>query len=375
MALNRVLLLSVSLGSISCGMVYDFDGYQGLPDGGPCAGADFASDPLNCGACGWDCAGGSCTDGVCSPVAVIHTKAVTQVASLVDLVFVLNGDENNAKIITYPAEFTSATQPTFFDDGCDATGFITATDKRVYYRPQDPGTCDAAHVLSCGATPPCARTTYADAKAGEHVNGAVAAGSSFFFMVTGEFTIREVELTPDGVPSDMTKAVKVGAMTTPGSGPYHIDYDPSRNALWWTTFGGCVYTIALQDDSSQPSADCFKQAVPNPGMPLITSGGTIYVGSLDGGIREMKPDATKMEMAPLFGSSNTLYLGAIDGDFVFAYDAAPGSLVALAHGTAEERARIPVTDTIGSTDARHPKYVFFTIANGLYRWRKPPPGN
>ena len=38
-------------------------------------GADLAKDPRNCGACGNDCGGGKCNEGLCSPVVVASNRA------------------------------------------------------------------------------------------------------------------------------------------------------------------------------------------------------------------------------------------------------------------------------------------------------------
>ncbi len=46
-------------------------GTEGLQSGeGPCEGADLRSDPAHCGACDWDCEGGDCVDGRCTPVVI-----------------------------------------------------------------------------------------------------------------------------------------------------------------------------------------------------------------------------------------------------------------------------------------------------------------
>lgn len=39
-------------------------------EGGPCNAATLASDPANCGRCGHDCVGGTCSAGVCQPVVL-----------------------------------------------------------------------------------------------------------------------------------------------------------------------------------------------------------------------------------------------------------------------------------------------------------------
>lgn len=39
-------------------------------DAGSCGGADLLTDPLNCGSCGHDCVGGTCTAGVCDAVTM-----------------------------------------------------------------------------------------------------------------------------------------------------------------------------------------------------------------------------------------------------------------------------------------------------------------
>ncbi len=43
---------------------------------GGCAGADLMSDPMNCGACGRDCQGSTCSQGFCLPVTLVPSDVV-----------------------------------------------------------------------------------------------------------------------------------------------------------------------------------------------------------------------------------------------------------------------------------------------------------
>ena len=88
-ALAPVAAAVLAVGLLRCSLLVDTDGLAGVrPDGAPavtsdasdppdatdaatCLGAVVATDPANCGRCGHDCQGGSCTGGVCQPVSLV----------------------------------------------------------------------------------------------------------------------------------------------------------------------------------------------------------------------------------------------------------------------------------------------------------------
>jgi hypothetical protein len=396
-------MLVAGLSSISCNLVYDFNNYQGLSGGGglggggmggsagatgpgtggsagggvggsggsvSCVGIDFTQDPQHCGACGFDCAGGACNDGVCEPVATDLALTGRQVASLGERVFVVRGAAPPGELVTYAADFDALDSPLSTEAVCDITGFISAGPMKVYYRAQNPAdVCGTdEYVYSCGDTPPCTKTTH---NVPVHINGVAAVGSTFYFM-TPDGVIHATNLSPTGVPSVMENMpVPVASMAMVAEGAFLLEHDPVRNALWWTTYNGCIYKAPIANFPIA-TADCFPQTVPSTGRLVISPNDKFYVGSVSAGIYAIDPDASIAGPAPAFGAP-ALGLVAVDSDYVYAFDTASPSLVALRHGSAVERARIPVPDVIFSADANHPNYVFFVAGSSLYRWRKPSP--
>jgi hypothetical protein len=179
-------------------------------------------------------------------------------------------------------------------------------------------------------------------------------------------------LGPDGVPAGTNPTPNVvDSMVLVTDGTYLLSYDPKRDALWWTTYKDCVYRV-FRSELPIGSVGCFGANIPMPGRLVISPNDKFYVGSIMGGIFAMNPEAMVPENSPTFGAPS-LWLLATDSDYVYAYDAANPSLVALRHGSAEERARLPMPSTVLNADAQHSKYVFFVAGNYLYRWRKPLP--
>jgi hypothetical protein len=370
-----LLLALTALGTISCGFVYDFDGYGVKSEGSGCDEIDVSSDDQNCGACGIDCAGGKCLEGICSPVAFPLGQTAAMVASLDDVVFVVRGEGATATLLTLPVDYDSQTQPGLNENVCDTAGFLSVEGVKAYYRPQDPTKCpEQTFVFSCDAASPCAKTTYA--LMGQHINGVAVVGSSFFFIVGTQILI--APLSADGIPSTETN-VWVAGMMSPGSAgaAYHMDYDIQGDALWWTTFSdnGCIYRKPSQS-APEGTVGCFSQSVTSPGTFLVSPSGDMYVESLvmmslPNQIFKFNPE-TPAELGPPFFASTEVKLLAADKDYVYTYDGDPKSLVLLRHASGEERARVFVSSALGGVDARHPDYVFFTSGGALYRLRKPP---
>jgi hypothetical protein len=395
MAFRRALLLFAGMSSISCSSVYDFDDYKALPSGGSgggmsgsggsgggmsgsggsggvvsCDGIDFTQDPAHCGACGINCAGGDCNGGVCSPVETKLGVTGQQVATLGEKVFVVRGVAAPGEMVTYSADFVPIEGPLSTEPVCDAIGFLSPGPAKVYFRPQNStGACGAeSYVYSCGQAPTCGKTVHT---VHPHINGVAVVNSDFYFL-TSDGVLHMAPLSVDGFPSDIEfQPVRIESMVQLGLGAYMIAYDSARNALWWTTYDGCTYTVGVPQ-LPITSAGCSAQTVPNPGPVLISPDNKIYIGGVNAGIYSINPDVMVPEPALAFGAPE-LRLLAVDSDYVYAYDTAVASLVALRHGAAVERARIPVQGVIASADANHPKYVFFTVGSSLYRWRKPIP--
>ena len=342
-------------------------------------------DSQNCGACGVDCALGECTGGVCTPISTALELPAGQVASFGELVFVAMGDTKSGKLAAYPVEFTSPPTPAFIEqDVCDAAGFLSVGPKRVYYRPQNgpidgvfgnPNLCGADHfVYSCDATPSCVKTTHT---LPVHMNGvAVVENKDFYFTLpTDNNEMHKTTLTPDGVPSVAESPIlQVPSMEGMKSTAFLLSYDPNRKALWWTTYDGCIFRAAITELPLMMTAPCYAKTVPSPRLLVITKNDKFYVGGVTSGIYAFDP-AEVAAPAPSFGAPELILLGA-DNDYVYAFEGgANPSLVALRHGSAEERTRIslPGAMRVDGLDALHSKYVFFTAGGLLYRWRRPVP--
>jgi hypothetical protein len=333
------------------------------------------TDPQNCGGCGVVCGGGvgSCANGICAPVEVNLGMAGRQVATLADKVFVVRSDAA-AELVAYSVNFTSADMPLFTMPSCDGNGFLSAGAQRVYYRPQNAGdVCNSMYefVYSCDAALACNLTQYTIP---DHINGAVAVGTDFYFIAPAGVMHRDT-LSAAGIPAETNPPPKVvESMVQVGGGGFLLEYDAKRDALWWTTYEGCVYRV-FRSQLPQSSIGCFGATVPSYGRLVISPNDEFYVGGVtNGGIWEIDPEAVVPTPGTQFAPEG-IGLLAVDGDYVYAFEPATSSLVVLHHGTAQERVRLAVTDPVIGADAAHPQYLFFTAGTYLYRWRKPLPSS
>ncbi|NUQ75616.1 MAG: hypothetical protein HUU21_18885 [Polyangiaceae bacterium] len=300
---------------------------------------------------------------------IVHSGR--QVAWLGDRVFVVRSGVGVAELAVYPIDFTGDEQAISAISVCDGLGFLTAGPSRVYYRPQNAGNaCDSTYedLHSCDAAFMCNLTKYAIPN---HINGLAVVGSDIYFTMPLEAMYKDT-LSPEGIPAGTDPLpIQVELMVQPGLGAFLLSYDPKRDALWWTTYEGCIYQLP-RSMLPQSSVGCFGQTAPSFGPLLISPNDFFYLGGVSSGIYVVNPESKVPEPATAFGSPD-LRLRAVDSDYVFAYDGANPSLVALRHGSGEERARLKLSEDALSVDARHPKYVFFVAGSMLYRWRKPLP--
>jgi hypothetical protein len=72
--LRRFEALALSILTCSCNGLLGHDSPT-LIEASPCDDASFATDPVNCGSCGHDCLGGSCSGGTCGLITLASKQA------------------------------------------------------------------------------------------------------------------------------------------------------------------------------------------------------------------------------------------------------------------------------------------------------------
>lgn len=411
--LPRRLLLCLALVPLlgGCILVVDFDDYQaaptssgaggsggegaaggtgGAPQGGAGAtggsggsggsggcDADLSSNPLHCGACDWDCAGGDCEEGTCGstslPLADARQLVVLDQELLVTAGASCDNDgQNDVSILVLPALFEDDTTPTGSFPTLDSCslGWVRGPDK-AYYAPQD-----SLDVLEVCSTTSCQRVDYDFG--GLHINGVAPAGDELLLLPSNG-GIYSVTLDGNGIPGTSTNLRATFA--EPGMGGQFILYDPQTDMVWATAVGesGCVYRAPLSRLAGQELA-CFALDAPSfdpdrstVQLALDGQGGAFALTvHQDGGtVRELY-HIDETGAASLFGPAQVtgplkteagrVYIGRPNGGFEV-LDADSGQSIAV---VAEPFA-------IDHLDPSHPDFVFYTNGAELRRWRKKAP--
>lgn len=351
-------------------------GGAGGEGGSQCDPDQLQTDPENCGACDWDCAGGECNEGQCSSTFVAVSSARQVVAFLND-VLVTAGDscdndgQNDASIVRFPVTFDARTTAILVAETLDSCslGWVKGP-QRAYYAPQD-----ALDVLEVCTPSSCQRLDYDFG--GQHINGIAPVGDEILLLQAN--ALYSAPLDEDGLPS--TTTTLRSTFTSLGNGAQFVVYDEISEMVWMTTLGagGCVYRLPRADLAGQ-AIDCFAldPEVFEPDrsadqIALDGHGGAFVLTSYQNGttIRELyHVDATGVATlfgppavtAPMKVDEDFLYLGNPSGGFNV-LDAASGEIVA---GVGE-------LFTVDYLDPTHPEFVFYTSGAELRRWRKQPP--
>lgn len=358
------------------GMLQGGDGGDGGEGGAGCNPDLLLTDPENCGACGWDCAGGSCDQGLCDSTFVAVANA-RQVVAFANDVLVTAGDscdddgQNDATILRFPTTFDAETTPTTTAETLDSCslGWTHGPDK-AYYAPQD-----SLDVLEVCTPSSCQRLDYDFS--GQHINGVAPIGDEILLLPSvGLFS---APLDQDGVPSITTTPLATFASF--GAGGQFVLYDEATDMVWMTTVGagGCVYRVARNDLEGGMigcfalDPEVFEPDRSTDQIALDGNGGAFVLTSYQRGVtvRELY-HVDESGTATLFGPPDVTIPMKADGGFVYVgypgggfnmLDAASGDIVA---GVFEQFA-------VDHLDPTHPDFVFCTNGAELRRWRKPPP--
>lgn len=350
--------------------------------GGQGCSADLTADPLNCGACGVDCGGAICADGVCGAVSLdllpnattllgpVHVRSDTTVL-VPAWQSCASGD--GACILAVPAAFEGAETPLEIQGAPDVFGMWGRGPLRSYYAAQSSRT-----ILAC-VDDACTSTTFST---GSHFNGPAPLLGGLFALETGP-NARGVKIDLDGAGNPTGSApVDFFLLETLGEGPHQMFPVEASSELVFTTFrnGGCAYREEVSNVGAEIVAQC---AATLPGFPadgptaaaVDASGEAFVLGTVPGPPyafvgADLTPIGTTIVQPPLAVDDRFLYARAADGT--------SDGMVIIDRGSAMEIARLGA-EPIGSIDASHPDFVFFTPAQGaadlnrLYRWRKKAP--
>lgn len=352
---------------------------QGGGGGAPCSD-DLQTDVANCGACGHDCASGGCVDGVCQPFGLDLDQFSMYPAGPVmvwqGLVLVPRAGANNgtdAEIVSVPTNYdsTTAVSPPQVS-GVDTAGIWGRGDTHVYYAPQL--TNNPAGLIACDSTPSCLTYSF---EGWNHFNGLAQVGVRLYATIGGDALV-SMNLD-NGLPqATVTPVLTEGQMASMAGGLHRMFADPAGR-LVWNTYGngGCVY---------RESPTAFPPVVNCRGGPLGTDG-PVDLSSDSAGNAFFVPFGGGAPWWLQAGSDAIAPIGrtvirppiAADDDFVYARaaDGQDGLLVIL-RNSGELLTKIG-TNPIGTMDASHSDFVFFTQSamgmdnNILFRVRKPLP--
>jgi hypothetical protein len=282
----------------------------------PCdPGADHASDPKNCGACGHDCLGGACTSGACQPVAIGAATDETPALLFLDDTYVywtnhVHTSEHmcpQVKLVRAPKQ---ATNP-------PAEPQTVASENGVYYADVGPDyiyygasrcAVDDGHVRRFPANSANTPTPETVATLPVGGMGVAAAGDSFFYMAA----------TSPGPINIVASPAGGGAATT-------LATDPSY-AYFLLTDGANLYWNSADSDATAN----IKSVSINGGAPITVAStqqsplGEVVLGAVDGANVYYVAGSTLQEL-PVGQTTPTMLLN----------QAPPGEIKAVASSGAD----------------------------------------
>jgi hypothetical protein len=265
-------------------------GDAGAPDA---ACGDTQSDPSNCGACGFDCTGGSCQNGVCSLYPGAPIEPLSQGACLAVSpagVFVTTGDFNGiGDVLRFPK---NGGTPAYAVAGAGPSFGIAATATETYAA----FSYAVAPMLQSGQSIMTAHPPY---------GGAVATdGATVCAAVTS--TPGAVECAPGGV------------VLSPGAGG-PVGLAMQAGTLYATWSDGSIYEVSL---GGVPVPKRLV-TVPSPeGIAIATPGQTVFFASSTTGELDRLDEPQIIESVFQLGRPHGL-----------AFDAARGVLYVADEGT------------------------------------------
>jgi hypothetical protein len=346
--------------------------------GGESCNADTQIDPQNCGACGVDCGGGSCTAGLCTEAVLdLFPDATTSLGSvhvLADGATVLvpasascGGDD--PCIYAVPTTFDGDMAPIVIAETPNLVGMWGRGPLKSYFTPQNRPTILSCDASDCVQLPSGSSGSY---------NGSAAVLDKLFVLQASTSNLLTFDLTPQGIVTGVgTLFYTLENYGT--AGPHKLFREGASDFLIFTSYGndGCLYRESANVTPNQV-AECAA-SLPAPEGPFdlaVNAAGEAFVLSSAGGSAYAFEGNSLVEISTI----EVIPPIAADDRFVYARaaDSSNDGLVIIDKSTGQEVGRLR-DEPIGSIDASHPQYVFFTPlqgngdANRLFRWRKPPP--
>lgn len=253
--------------------------------GGTCV--DTTEDAANCGACGHDCGGGTCSNGACQPVAI-----AAGVDAPLSLAVTPSGEQvfwiNATNVLRCPIGGCGAAKPArIAEAGVPFTGTrnrIVATNDEIFWIGES-GTTDV--LFSC-PTAGCTALT-PTVKAGHELDtprNLTMAGPGI--LVSLKFQVTLCQQAGGCTPVACTAADSMQSSTADATKVYWLDTTDPTNGLFSCTRGGSGMTrltqeggrvVRLQGDNlyvlqfAGSIYRCNKDGCSGAGAPLITGQG------------------------------------------------------------------------------------------------------
>ncbi len=354
---------------------------------------DILSTPENCGACGNDCAGATCAEGVCGSFAIDLEPTNVGVGPIhvrddVVLVPVPGGacGSGEACMFSVPVDATDGSEALPITPIADILGLWGRGELRSHYAPQS--TSAPAYMYSCDAGN-CVVTVHS---LSSHINGSAEVGGRLYLLQASQPNMHSIALDATGTPTSGTIRFEVDGMDRLGEGPHLMFAQAPGGDLLWSPYGalGCLHreNVAglIMGTANSVTAECHPDPFLNGAGPYslaVDSNGAAFTllanaNGVPGSVYQLVGDGELVQL----GRTQVRAPIAVDELYVYARsqsDAPDDGLVVIRRSDGELVTKVSDVP-ISSVDATDPEYVFFTQNSGnaatdnnlLFRWRKLP---
>jgi hypothetical protein len=225
-----------------------------------CSCVDVGADPLNCGACGHDCLGSTCTAGHCDPAAMTSNERPYDMAA--DQGHVFWTDQVNDVVVTCDVGNCPATRNVLYAG--DSPEDITIDANNAYWT-DNKGIAFQCARAGCGGSP-----IVLGSIPGQYFDGIAVTASTVFFAVDTVGIEACAIGGCGGSPTPVLSLTSPDELRIDQGTLYMVNYTSSSSGeLLSCPVSSCTSTTTLATPLSDPD-------------DVVVAGGNVYFGQTDG---------------------------------------------------------------------------------------------